>query len=91
MSKALGMIPHRHRFLMIIGAMKAGTSALFNGLATHPKILGSMNKEPNYWDKSTADPNQIDPYLRCWDSASKPDATWYMEGSTSYTKLPVRR
>ena len=91
MSKSLGMIPHRHRFLMIIGAMKAGTSALFSGLATHPEILGSINKEPNFWDNSTAGADQLETYLRCWDLASKPEATWYMEGSTSYTKLPIRR
>ncbi|MGM0588495.1 MAG: sulfotransferase domain-containing protein [Bacteroidota bacterium] len=40
---------------LIIGAMKAGTTSLFNYLATHPRVTGSYIKELNYfnhnWDK----------------------------------------
>ena len=35
--------------LLIIGSMKCGTSTLFDILATHPKVLPSFTKEPEYF------------------------------------------
>ena len=34
---------------MIIGAMKCGTSSLFDLLARHPCIAGSIDKEPEFF------------------------------------------
>jgi len=40
---------------MIIGAQKAGTTALFQILNQHPMILGSKIKEPHFFNKKTLD------------------------------------
>jgi hypothetical protein len=34
------------RYLLILGAMKCGTTALFQALRQHPEILPSAEKEP---------------------------------------------
>lgn len=35
----------------VIGAQKAGTSALFNMLALHPKVIGPIQKEIHFFDR----------------------------------------
>lgn len=76
---------------MIVGAMKAGTSALFSALAKHPDILGSINKEPGFWIKDGAPQRGQKGYMECWDRGAKPNAKWLLEGSTHYTKVPMQR
>ncbi|WP_419191206.1 sulfotransferase [Saltatorellus ferox] len=83
------MIQQKRHFLMLLGAMKAGTSALFHGLAEHPRILGSLDKEPAYWNREAARGRGLEPYLACWDPGTKPGALWWMEASTDYAKVPV--
>lgn len=36
--------------LLILGAMKAGTSSLYHYLSQHPQIVGSLKKEVGYFD-----------------------------------------
>lgn len=85
------MSQEKPQYVIIIGAMKAGTSALFSALATHPDILGSTDKEPGFWIKDGAHEAGEQAYLNWWNRAAKPDATWLLEGSTHYTKLPSLR
>jgi len=37
------------RYGLILGAMKCGTSALFNALTKHPQICAAKNKEPRFF------------------------------------------
>ena len=39
------------RFAFIIGAMKAGTTSLFEILSQHPQVCPSKTKEPDYFIK----------------------------------------
>lgn len=75
------------RFCIILGAMKAGTTSLFNYLAQHPEISPCSTKEPFYFSHHYhKNPNK---YLSLW-----PKQDWehkvLLEGSTSYTKYPSK-
>ena len=37
------------RYALILGAMKAGTTALYNALSRHPGFAPCGEKEPAYW------------------------------------------
>ncbi|MFO0747197.1 MAG: sulfotransferase [Myxococcota bacterium] len=74
------------RLGLIIGAMKSGTTSLFEYLAQHPAICASRPKEPGYF--SEPDGSHDDAwYLGCW--AFDPERHRVrLEASTHYTKLP---
>ena len=81
------MSEHPEKFALIIGAMKSGTTSLFNYLSNHPEICGSREKEPFAFAKNDY-PNDINTYRDLWDW----DASHHkiaMEASTDYTKYPV--
>lgn len=74
-------------YIFIIGAMKSGTTTLFEHLANHPQICPSTPKEPGFFATE-----------ECWAMG----AAWYdslfdfnpahhayaLDGSTDYTKHP---
>ena len=73
------------RFVLIIGAMKCGTSSLFHNLSFHPALCGSATKEPMYfsqhaysWDTNT--------YLSLWPDWDGSVHHRALEASTNYTK-----
>lgn len=77
----------KRNYVIIIGAMKSGTTTLFDILAKHPKIAPAFPKEPGFfafkdiWDKG----------FDWFDTLFKfdPDRHEYrMEASTDYTKFP---
>ena len=73
------------RCCIILGAMKAGTTSLFNYLAQHPEIAACPEKEPSFFSHHYND--SIDAYLKLWkdqDIANK----ILMEASVNYTKHP---
>lgn len=88
--------PRPERLALIIGAMKSGTTSLFEYLAEHPAVAASDPKEPAYFTGAPHD----------WDAARDGvrDDAWYfarwrwdaarhqiaLEGSTDYTKLPFK-
>ena len=82
-----------NNFLLIIGAMKCGTTYLFNLLEQHPEIAGCLQKEPNFF---SAHPNTSNPkwnfgmdyYRSLWSNWDKKMHKYAMEASTSYTKSP---
>lgn len=81
-------VPDIRRFALIIGAMKSGTTSLFEYLAAHPQVAPCSVKEPNFfsdrsfWDRGT------DAYRRLWDW--RPDVHRVaLEASTAYTKSPA--
>jgi hypothetical protein len=77
-------IPH---YLLIIGAMKSGTTTLFNYLDQHPAIAGARPKEPGFFAF-----DDVFARGRGWyDGLFKFDPAqhrWALDGSTDYTKAP---
>jgi hypothetical protein len=90
----MGRIPN----LFVVGAMRAGTTALHETLSTHPQIFMSPFKEPAFFADPTelADDSRIiaeagyaaneSKYLSLFDGAG--DADLVGESSTHYTKAP---
>jgi Sulfotransferase family len=77
-------------FAIIIGAMKAGTSSLYNHLATHPEIARCHPKEPNFfgsakWEKGRGW------YEAQWKDYDPARHAWVLEASTQYTKRPMHQ
>lgn len=75
------------RFGLIIGAMKAGTTTLFDHLARHPEIAASNPKEPGFFafDEEFAKGRAFYESLFSFDPASSRIA---LEASTDYSKFP---
>jgi hypothetical protein len=76
-------------FILIIGAMKCGTSSLFHNLAEHPQVCYCMpKKEPNFFASDADWSKGVDWYLKNWQfDLSKHKVA--LEASTDYTKVPV--
>lgn len=75
------------RFCLIIGAMKGGTTSLFEYLALHPEVAPSDPKEPDFFTDEERWRGGIAAYRSFWDW--DPEAhTVALEASTSYTKHP---
>jgi hypothetical protein len=76
-------------FALIIGAMKSGTTTLFEQLAQHPQIAPARVKEPHYFSEPDVFARGWDWYrgLWSWDPARHRVA---LEASTSYTTMPAR-
>lgn len=77
------------RFLLVIGAMKAGTTTLYELLAQHPRIAPCREKEPEFlcdpkrWHAGLAE------YEKLWQW--RPGRhLWALEASTSYAKFPAK-
>jgi len=74
---------------LIIGAMKAGTTTLFEDLSSHPRIFGPLDKEPDILiSKQYSKQWAVEQYERLFARA-KPDQLCF-EASTGYTKAPQR-
>lgn len=73
-------------FLFIIGAMKSGTTSLFDILGQHPEICQAKNKEPGFF-VADRDNTSLHEYLDLWswDTATHKYA---LESSVSYTQFP---
>ena len=75
-----------NRFALIIGAMKAGTTSLFEILSQHPQICPSKKKEPDYFINDRDNKSHED-YIGLWDWKSELH-TVALESSVAYTKMP---
>ena len=86
------MTDSRHRrpeqICLIIGAMKSGTTSLFNYLAEHPQICASRTKEPDFFALDEVYAQGLDWYFDLWDWRPGMPAV-ALEASTNYTKRPV--
>jgi hypothetical protein len=76
----------KKNFVLIIGAMKCGTSSLFYYLSEHPEIAPSKNKEPHFFSHNQSLFTDINRYQALWDW--KPENKIAMEASTTYTMQP---
>lgn len=74
------------RFLLIIGAMKSGTTSLFEILGQHPEIMPANVKEPDFF-VTDRDEASRESYLGLWPW--HPGFRGYaLESSVAYTKAP---
>lgn len=75
------------RLGIVIGAMKAGTSSLFEALNAHPQIAGSSIKETHFFKTAESAAAGLDAYEAYWtfDPSRHLIA---MEASPSYSKFP---
>jgi len=75
-------------YVLIIGAMRCGTSSLFNYLVQHPEICPSIRKEPEFFSEHQQHRfTGVDRYEDLWKF--DPAAHRYaLEASTGYTKFP---
>ena len=76
------------RFVLIIGAMRCGTTSLYQYLAQHPEVAPCVDKEPSFFSNDT-----------CWNKG----LAWYqslwswrpgthkvaLEASTNYSKVSL--
>ncbi len=74
-------------FVLIIGAMKSGTTSLFEILRQHPGICPSRLKEPDYFVEDRDD-NACEEYLALWNWKDNIH-TIALESSVAYTKAPL--
>ena len=73
------------QFAMIIGAMKCGTSYLFNYLAQHPEIASSQPKEPEFFTQNYE--KGMEWYYELFKFNPQRHKV-ALEASTGYTKYP---
>jgi hypothetical protein len=77
----------QHEHVIIIGAMKAGTTSLYSYLAAHPRICPCKLKEPEFFSTMQGHGKAVSRYDSLWDF--DPDKHDYkIEASTGYTKYP---
>lgn len=74
-------------YVIIVGAMKCGTSTLFRALAQHPQIAPASNKEPGFFAFEEIWQKGFDWFDTLFDF--DPEMHRYrLEASTDYTKEP---
>ena len=75
-----------NNFVLIIGAMKCGTTSLFHYLAEHPQVAPAKNKEPHFFSYDHNFAKGMSRYHSLWDW--QPENSIAMEASTTYTMHP---
>ncbi len=73
---------------MIIGAMKSGTSSLYNYIVGHPNICPCVKKEPEFFSSNQGHKYRaVEKYEELWDYNPR-EHRYVIEASTGYTKYP---
>ncbi|MEM9989076.1 MAG: sulfotransferase [Pseudomonadota bacterium] len=75
------------KYAFIIGAMKSGTTTLFDYLNHHPDIVGVFPKEPAFFADDDVYAKGGDWYHSLFQGEDIQDKI-YLDGSTDYTKYP---
>jgi hypothetical protein len=73
---------------MIIGAMKCGTTSLYDYISHHPQICPAITKEPEYFSENQSHGVEVEKYndlFRFDNTIHK----YTLDGSTGYTKYPL--
>lgn len=78
------------RFALLIGAMKAGTTALYRYLEQHPELAACSTKEPWFLGDPARWGEGQEAYGRLWPAFDPARHRWAIEASTGYSKLPLR-
>ncbi len=74
-------------FLLIIGAMKSGTTSLFEILSQHPEIASARIKEPDYFSDAEVMKRGDDWYRALWNWNPETHKI-ALEASVAYSKTP---
>lgn len=74
-------------YVLIIGAMKSGTTTLFSMLGQHPQISPAAPKEPGYFAFDHVFDRGLDWYDGLFDFDTERHV-YRLDGSTDYTKVP---
>jgi hypothetical protein len=74
--------------LFVIGAMKSGTSSLFQNLDAHPEVFMSPVKEPMHFSREDNWSKGNEQYLKLFAQAE--NEIYLGEASTEYSKRPFR-
>lgn len=74
--------------IMIIGAMKSGTSFLFHYLSQHPEICPSKRKEPGYFARKMRLIKETEREYMDLFEVDSAQHKFTLEGSTAYAKYP---
>jgi hypothetical protein len=86
--------------LMIIGAMKCGTTALYTALIQHPRICPCITKEPEYFSETQSHGIRAIQGDELWATSRTYADLWNfrpgkhafaIEASTGYTKYPMEQ
>jgi hypothetical protein len=76
------------RVAIIIGAMKCGTSSLYDYLVEHPAIAPCLTKEPEWFSRHQSHRQDVPDYGDLWPDWDPARHRWALEASTGYTKFP---
>jgi|AntDeeMinimDraft_5_1070356.scaffolds.fasta_scaffold09002_1 hypothetical protein len=75
-------------YVMIIGAMKCGTTSLYEYLKVHPAICPAIDKEPEFFSENQGHGVSVLNYADLWPfNAARHQ--YALEASTGYTKYPA--
>lgn len=76
--------------VFVIGAMKAGTTTIFNTLRMNSEICFPIKKEPSYFcDKMGNQDYKKEPFFNLFNFNK--DHKFFYDGSTNYTKYPAEK
>jgi len=75
-------------FVIIIGAMKCGTTTLYDNLIKHEEFCPAKDKEPHFFAKATNRFTRPGRYEQLWNFQPKVHQ-YAIEASTGYTKYPL--
>jgi len=75
------------RFGVIIGAMKSGTTSVFDLLSQHPQIAAASRKEADFFSDHAAPTDDWSDYLDLWAWDSK-EHRIALDASVAYAKAP---
>jgi len=87
--KKMSRIPE-DAYVIIIGAMKSGTTSLYSYLAQHPQICECRIKEPEYFSRHQSHGEIEKSYEELWDFKDSVHR-YVLDGSTGYTKYPMEK
>jgi len=77
-------------YVIIIGAMKSGTTSLYSYLAQHPQICECRIKEPEFFSRHQSHGEKEAEYEGLWDFNDSIHR-YVLDGSTGYTKYPMEK
>ena len=75
-------------FVLIIGAMKAATTTLYQALIQHPHVCACVTKEPEFFSEHQEYGVDVDHYYNLWPDFDPRTHVRCLEASTGYTKYP---
>ena len=85
--RSRGGLPPIAQVALIVGAMKCGTTSLFEHLARHPEICASARKEPMFFARDDWTGDMAD-YRQLWPDFDPARHLYALEASTGYSKWP---